>query len=70
MNKCKDCGSENVLVNFYGEVYYCTDCRGQGKNGWKNKEKEGCECGTHKVYGKDAPSFYHSFWCPLYEQGE
>ena len=25
-----------------------------------------CECGAHKVYGKEIPGWQHSNYCPLY----
>jgi len=36
-------------------------------NDLSKSNTNGCECGAHKVYGKEANLEYlHAFWCPLY----
>lgn len=36
---------------------------------WKNpyEDRKKCECGVEKTYGQNAPSEYHSDWCPLFK---
>jgi len=31
------------------------------------KERK-CECGAHKVYGKDCSYRFHAHWCDLWEE--
>lgn len=62
-------GSDPNVWSLYGN--YVGDYDMTGIEGWiksDNIPDKKCECGTHKVYGENCNTDFHSFWCPLYKE--
>jgi len=70
-------GTTAVIVDKYADgiynvrgydnkVFICPESYFEEDELWGYGSYRKCECGADKVYGDDAPGFYHAQYCPKY----
>ena len=58
-----------TVLGYDGKKFLCPYDYLQGYDDFYNSYRK-CECGAHKVYGKNCPAYFHHDYCPFYKPKE